>query len=63
LSRIGLPETGENLDITEAPAQTPDHEVGSRRVQIGIEVGEAHELRTIGRKARELNGTILILAR
>ena len=51
LSRTALPETGQNLDLAETSAQTPHRETGSRRAQIGIEVGEAHEPRALGRKA------------
>ena len=51
LSGIILPESGENLDLAETPAQTPNREAGPRRAQIGIEVGKAHEPHTLGRKA------------
>jgi hypothetical protein len=53
LSGTALPETAENRCLGEAPAQTPHRETGSRRAQIRIEVGEAYELRAIGREARD----------
>ena len=40
----------------EAPTQTPHRKTGSRRAQIGIQVGEAHEPRALGRKARDPAG-------
>jgi len=52
LSRIPQPKTGEYLDLAETTAQAPNREASSRRAQISIEVGKAHEPYTLGRKAR-----------
>jgi hypothetical protein len=52
LSRIAQPKTGEYLDLAETTAQAPNREASSRRAQISIEVGKAHEPHALGRKAR-----------